>query len=73
MLVRLERPFLTAPAGLILSSVPKSQATVICDGCGKRRICTWFVPAPEYSQVITGMDLCRTCSKSLEINPEEEP
>lgn len=55
--------FFSAPAGSVYEMVPNCYMSAICDGCGTKKKCDYFVwrGKEEYQRVF--LDLCRTCQK----------
>ena len=66
MIVKIKEPFFRAPAGSIAVRVDGTYDTEVCDVCGKKRKCDWYEWRPGIAGM-TGMDICRSCAKSLEV------
>lgn len=67
MMVKLKSQFFSADAGTVLIKIENTREWNVCDECGKRKPCDWFVPVEKMD--LTGMDLCSSCAKSLEVKP----
>lgn len=68
--IRIKAPFFYASEGTEFNLVPGTYASQVCDVCGNRRMCDWYVPK---DCSVTGMDVCRTCGKTLEVKEALTP
>lgn len=59
-------PFFSAPAGSTLRLVPDSCCLQVCDICGKKKYCDYYIWDPSIMGM-TGMDVCPTCSRQHEV------
>ncbi len=59
--MKLNFKFFSAPAGSVYELIPNTYATEVCDGCGTKKKCDYFVWREEKKSVF--LDLCRTCQK----------
>lgn len=53
------------PPGEIYDLLPDTYTLTVCDICGKKVKCDFFVPSEKAPGInrITGFDCCRTCRK----------
>lgn len=49
-----------------------SREKNICDLCGRRTNCYWYVPAEITYKSITGMDVCFSCANHLKVDDNLE-
>lgn len=64
--IKIVKPFFSAPAGATLKLLPDSRMMEVCDSCGEKRYCDYYEWDPSI-RGMTGMDICRTCAKKLEV------
>ena len=64
MIVEIQKPFFSAEKGTKLKRIEGTIESQVCDVCGKKKPCDWYIPIEKSS--ITGMDICRSCARSLE-------
>ena len=64
--IRIREGFFSLPAGSILRLIPDTLESEVCDVCGEKKRCDWYEPVER--STTTGMDVCRRCSKILDLD-----
>lgn len=64
--IRIRDAFFSLPPGSILKLIPETYDTEVCDVCGEKKRCDWYEPVEN--STTTGMDVCRRCSRILNLD-----
>lgn len=65
MIVELKIPFFSLLEGTRLERIDGTLETQVCDVCGQKKRCDWYVPCGNICH--PGMNICKSCAKKLEV------